>query len=292
MNTGQLECFLELAANLSYARTAEIMRLSQPAVTRQIQSLENELGVRLFRRSTRKVRLTDEGKEFLPDARNIVTTMHKAVHRFEERASGGMISFTVCCSSFASMSVVADVLAHFQKLHPNVHPEIRNMPLSQSLTRIDDESVNAAVGVRLSRGRIKGCSYRELFKSPLACVFRKGHPAEKEEKMSTDVLRKFPFILYHSPDAPQDPESYWSRITDGRAAHEIYFCDSPEAAVMMASSGLGIAVMPKVLTRKSVAGIDTRVIEDGGEVSFGVYYKTGHLTNELRDFLRLLAELE
>ena len=62
MNTVQLECFLAVADNLSFARAAEQLHITQPAVTHQISSLENELNVKLFRRTTRTVALT---KDFL-----------------------------------------------------------------------------------------------------------------------------------------------------------------------------------------------------------------------------------
>lgn len=72
MNTQQLECFATLAKTLNYARTAEQLSMTQPAVSRQIKSLENELGVQLFQRTTRSVTLTQIGWQFLPDARQIL----------------------------------------------------------------------------------------------------------------------------------------------------------------------------------------------------------------------------
>ena len=74
MNTFQLECFLAVASHLNFARAAEQMKITQPSITHQIQTLENELTVKLFRRSTRTVELTTEGHIFLSDAKNIVAT--------------------------------------------------------------------------------------------------------------------------------------------------------------------------------------------------------------------------
>ena len=70
MNTVQLECFLAVADNLSFARAAEQLHITQPAVTHQISSLENELNVKLFRRTTRTVALTNDGWE--PENRWII----------------------------------------------------------------------------------------------------------------------------------------------------------------------------------------------------------------------------
>ena len=64
MNTFQLSCYLAVANTLSFARAAQQMNISQPAITHQIKTLETELNVKLFRRSTRMVELTPEGQVF------------------------------------------------------------------------------------------------------------------------------------------------------------------------------------------------------------------------------------
>ena len=82
MNTFQLACFLMVAETLNFARAAERLSVTQPAVTHQIRSLEEELGVKLFRRSTRLVELTREGLLFTSDARTIMETAARARARF------------------------------------------------------------------------------------------------------------------------------------------------------------------------------------------------------------------
>ena len=78
MNTFQLSCFLAVAETLSFARAAEQLHVTQPAVTQQIHSLEKELDAVLFRRTTRSVKLTPEGAAFFSDARQIVALTERA----------------------------------------------------------------------------------------------------------------------------------------------------------------------------------------------------------------------
>ena len=68
MNTTRLQCFTTLAGTLNYVKTADELHMTQPAVSRQIQSLEQELGAALFHRTTRSVSLTQIGLQFLPEA--------------------------------------------------------------------------------------------------------------------------------------------------------------------------------------------------------------------------------
>lgn len=72
MNTTQLECFMEVANFLNFSRAAEHLRITQPAVSHQINTLEDELGVKLFLRSSKNVRLTPEGSQFMHYAGEIL----------------------------------------------------------------------------------------------------------------------------------------------------------------------------------------------------------------------------
>ena len=83
MNTFQLSCFLAVAEHLNFARAAEQLHVTHPAVSQQIQTLEKELNVQLFQRTTRSVKLTEEGKTFLHDARQIVEISERAKKRFD-----------------------------------------------------------------------------------------------------------------------------------------------------------------------------------------------------------------
>lgn len=89
MNTFQISCFLAVAEHLNFARAAEQLHVTQPAVTQQIHSLEKELGVSLFARTTRSVRLTQEGRLFLQDARAAVPPGHPGQSAVSERLYRG-----------------------------------------------------------------------------------------------------------------------------------------------------------------------------------------------------------
>ncbi len=83
MNTFQLNCFLAVCGSLNFARAAEQLGITQPAVTHQIHTLEDELDVKLFNRSTRSVQLTPEGILFINDAREILGISMRAKRRFQ-----------------------------------------------------------------------------------------------------------------------------------------------------------------------------------------------------------------
>ena len=81
MNTVQIECFLAVSEHLNFSRASEALKITQPAVSHQIQTLEEELGVKLFKRTSKSVSLTPEGIQFLPDAELILKTVISAKER-------------------------------------------------------------------------------------------------------------------------------------------------------------------------------------------------------------------
>ena len=83
MNIDQLECFISLANTLNYMKTSETLGLTQPAVTKQIQALENELECKLFNRTTRSVTLTNVGAAFLSDANIMIDTYNHSMDRIK-----------------------------------------------------------------------------------------------------------------------------------------------------------------------------------------------------------------
>ena len=91
MNTFQLACFLAVSDTLNFARAAQRLNVTQPAVTHQIRSLEEELNAKLFRRTTRSVELTEAGRLVLHDANRMMTIAMRAEKRFEDPAAGGAL---------------------------------------------------------------------------------------------------------------------------------------------------------------------------------------------------------
>lgn len=88
MNIFQLSCFLAVAECLNFARAAERLHVTQPAVTQQIHSLEKELNVNLFVRTTRSVKLTEAGLAFLNDAKHMVAISERAKKDLKTRTTG------------------------------------------------------------------------------------------------------------------------------------------------------------------------------------------------------------
>ena len=138
MNTFQLSCFMAVAEYLNFTQAAEKLHVTHPAVSQQIQSLEKELNVKLFQRTTRSVKLTEEGKAFLHDAEQIVAISERAKKRFDGALLGPGKLLSVGCSNFPCLFSLSEALKRLRAECPDVHPRLQVIPF-QHIYRILEE---------------------------------------------------------------------------------------------------------------------------------------------------------
>lgn len=295
MNTFQLECFLAVADYLNFAKAADHMKISQPAVTHQIQTLETELNVKLFRRTTRTVELTLEGHIFLDDARNIVELSKRAVKRFENADQMEILDFAIGCTTMAQFELLPPVLERLVQLYPNLHPKLLLVPSAQILFQLDEGTIDIALALKMNIKK-DSLNYRELTKIPSICAFRDDHPFAGKKGVTMEDIRKHNLILYHPGSASQEIIRLQNRIAETKKPSEIYFCESAEAAMVLVQAGLGVAILPNVYVFRypdihhSFSKVQECPITDAGERSFGYYYKTLKGNAPLKEFIRLLKE--
>ena len=108
MNTIQLECFIAVAEYLNFSKASRELKITQPAVSHQIQTLEEELGVKLFNRTSKSVTLTQEGILFLPDAQLILKTALSAKERLGSHEH--FISLELGCHNYMELNLFPPIL--------------------------------------------------------------------------------------------------------------------------------------------------------------------------------------
>lgn len=106
MNTTQLECFMSVANFLNFSRAAEQLRITQPAVSHQINTLEDELGVKLFHRTSKSVRLTQEGYMFTQYAGEILKVSEFSKARMKEMSQFAKARIVIGCRNTAELRLI------------------------------------------------------------------------------------------------------------------------------------------------------------------------------------------
>ena len=164
MNTVQLECFVTVAEYLNFSKASQVLKITQPAVTHQIQALEKELGTKLFLRTSKTVTLTREGVQFLGDAQLILKTALSAKERLGNREQ--YITLVLGCHNHMELSLLPPVLHDLAGEYSLLRPDIRMIPFPSLMGLIENEQVHAALSVKLEHRFAAEREIHRLFAPP------------------------------------------------------------------------------------------------------------------------------
>ncbi|HHM4862341.1 TPA: LysR substrate-binding domain-containing protein [Pseudomonas aeruginosa] len=264
MELRHLRYFIAVAEELHFGRAAERLGISQPPLSQQIQALEEEIGARLFERTNRRVELTDAGRLFLDESRQVLAQVDKAVLLARRAHLGELgelkIGFT---SSAPFTSTIPSSIHAFRKAYPDVHLDLQEMSSRQVLKALLEESLQ--VGVIRPLALPDAVHWVELFREPLVAVLRADHPlaAGSEDGLGIAALAEEPFVFF--------PRSYGTGLYDQVIALTRQAGFSPRIAqeaseamtiIGLVSAGLGVSILPASFRRTRVDGVVYRTLSD------------------------------
>lgn len=191
----QLRLFEAVAAHLSYSKAAEVMNVTQPAVSMQIQQLEAELGLQLLVKSGRKVSLSQAGEEMLRQSRRILNQVLLAeeamgVFHPTEGGYGGLLHLGVVSSAhYFAPALLMDFAKHW----PGVKFKLTVDRREKILAMLQDHQLDVAIaGYPPSEADVEAETFAQ---NPHCVVASANHPLAKKRRVDWDALRNEPFIF-------------------------------------------------------------------------------------------------
>jgi len=193
MDFEQLETFLEVARHSSFSRAGEKRFRTQPAISSQIRSLEEEVGSKLFDRSGGKVALTASGKVFqkyaesvLEARKNVITTLAEM-----ERVPRGEI--VIGANEATCLHILPEVFAEFKKQYPNVGVQITRLERAKILGSVNDNAVDfGVVSVPVDDKRL---TVVNIHCDELVMITPPGHALSRMKEITVKDLARFPLLL-------------------------------------------------------------------------------------------------
>src|SRR3954467_7728937 len=186
MELRHLRYFVAVAEELNFTRAAEKLRLAQPSLTRQVHSLEQELGVRLLDRTRNQVSLTEEGRSFLVDARRLVALSLEsitAVQRFSRGESGQLNLGYLFNFNF---DLLPATLTTFYQACPEIAVNLFDMSPAEQLRALEARKIDLAfVGLRppAAHKNIVALSWECVARHAVVVVLPVHHPLAKKRKV-------------------------------------------------------------------------------------------------------------
>jgi DNA-binding transcriptional LysR family regulator len=196
MELRHLRYFVGAAEEQHFGRAAERLHIAQPALSRQIQDLEREMGFLLFDRLPRGVRLSEAGKVFLNDARRILQDVDEAKRRAERIALGKAGTLRIGIATAVSWhGLVVDSFREFRRRQPAVELELEHL--------LSVHQVEAILSGRLDAGFVasltpwqKDLAHWEFAQDRMLLAVPKGHHLTKQEGIRLRDLRDMPFVWF------------------------------------------------------------------------------------------------
>lgn len=282
----QFRYFLAVAETLNFGRAAERLHLSQPPLSRQIQQLEEALGVALFTRAKTGVALTEAGRVFLPEARRTLAQADKAVAAVQAMRGRDAARLVVGHTTVFDPSAFTDIFDAFGRRFPQWPLIVKSRHSISLVKEIRNGTIDAAlIGLHTEAPGLKIESVRQ---EPLAVALPGHHRLARKRSIGLRELEGDPFFWFErrlNPGFYDYCQAYFDRI--GFAPTVVPEPPDHHVLLGLIAAGQGLALVPASLRSIKRNGVAFRALKEGDELSMGValVYAEGHSSEALDAFI-------
>lgn len=257
MELRHLRYFVCVAEERNIGRAALRLHISQPPLTRQIQQLEDQLGVQLFRRTNRGVEMTDAGRVLYEDALNILSMTERAAERSSKAAKGLLGRLDVAIFGSGIFDAIPRLIRAFRESHPEVSIYLHNMAKDEQIDALRHGRITLAFN-RLMRP-IDGIVSETLLNEALYVAMPTDSALAKRKYISVSELRDTPMVLYPTGARPSfiDRIHEMCRTCDFTPVVAQEVGDAVHALALVAT-GYSVTVVPHSATTIQLPGVTYR----------------------------------
>ncbi len=260
MELRHLRYFVAVAETLHFGRAANRLHMSQPTLSQQIRQLESELQAALLVRTKRRVELTDAGRLFLEEARDILAHVDQAAIN-ARRAGARDIRLRVGTGYCMDQMLLVSAVEVFNRLHPDALVEVVTMSVQRQTDALRQDRLDVAL-VR-STDAEPPLTAAELLREPLFVALPPKHRLARRERIPLPALAGEAFVLVPRDTVPVYHEMVVSLCRRAgfvpEAARE---ADHLQLLLMMVAAGSGVSLVPACARAIAVNGLILRPIDD------------------------------
>ena len=274
---GQIRAFVTVASTASFRRAADLLHLSQPALTNRIRQFEDELGLRLFDRNTRSVELTTLGRDLLPIFRRLVGEFETAVVNARDSVTRAKGVIRLACLPSCAASLLPDVIREFQQENAGVTFVVRDVVNNNIASLVRSREVDFGIGVEEEAH--SDLEWTRLVRDELHVVYARSGPSpsdtsacdpdtargtDSETASCTELLASRALILMSRGSSVRErvDEMLASLGIPTLATCEVNYMST---AVALVQAGLGITILPSTAVElKTQADVRSQPIDVPG----------------------------
>jgi DNA-binding transcriptional LysR family regulator len=289
MELRQLRYFIAVAEELSFVRGAARVGISQPPLSRQIANLEIEIGTRLFDRNKHGVSITEAGRVFYDEVRQILARLDAAVKTAVRAAHGHIGSLAIGFGGAATYTFMPSLLRRFRTEFPNVELLLQHMPMTRQFDALMEKRID--IGFLILPVQSEALATKLMLRDPLVVAMPSGHPLSKSKSVMLSALAGYDFIV----STRNSGLSFHHKILQlcsraGFAPHIVQEMSTMESVISLVSTGVGISIVPS--TRKlRIPEVEYRPIRDRAAViDFGMAWHRDGVSPVVETFIKLASK--
>jgi DNA-binding transcriptional LysR family regulator len=294
MELRHLRYFSAVAEALNFTRAAKKLRVAQPALSRQIRDLEEELGVRLLERGPRAVQLTEAGTAFHKEARAILVAADTAVQSVRAVARGERGEIHVGYAPTPSVELLPCVLHAFQNLAPDVRVILYDLSSEEMLRGLSEGKLQACLMVEPSSRALRRLKFDLLREYPMCVAVRRGHAFARMTTVPLPSLAGVPLVSYTKANYPD----YHAMLVElfaplGRTPQIVEEHDSGPGLIAATEIGRGVAIVPSCMAMLAGGRLELRPITPPQKpLRAGIAHDPGQLTACAEQFVTAARSLK
>jgi LysR family hca operon transcriptional activator len=291
MELRHLRYFVAVAEELNFTRAAQQLNTAQPSLSQQIKQLEREVGVPLLDRSKRHVALTQGGKVFLAEAKEILAHLDRAVQRAARAQQGKFTELSIGVVPAAEIKILPKLIPLVERRLPKVRLVFHNLPSAEQKRMLATGSLD----IGLLRGPLEDprLEVEHILWEKLVAGLPAGHALARKKTVSLRQLNDVPFIMVSrkgSPELHDAVQTFCERAgLHPRVAQQ---ADNVLGNLNMIRAGIGFALLPDYAASILPHGVVVKALgwTSAPVVSLVVAHRRGKQTAPMIEFKKLLRE--
>lgn len=290
MNHKLMQSFMAVAEELHFGRAAARLHISQPPLTKQIQQLEQAMGVRLLERTKRKVELTAAGRVFLDEVRAVLQQTEQAVELARKAARGETGHLAVGFIDAAIYSVVPSVVQRFTKRYPEVELSLTDLRIPNQVRAVAERQLDIGfVHPPVVHNALK---VESILVEPLIVALPETHRLASEAEVALADLASEALIQFPRSINPSLYDEIVGLCRSSGFSPRIVREATPKQTIIgLVSVGLGVSLLPACLQNLRRSGVVYRPIQGRTlSIDTSIIYRHEQPSPVLKAFLDIVRE--
>jgi DNA-binding transcriptional LysR family regulator len=292
-----LRYFVAVAEELNFRRAAERLFIAQPPLSQQIRDLEEELGVLLFDRTHRQVRLTVAGQVFLEDAYQLLAQVDRARGRAKRASKGELGQLTIGYTSFVHCPLFRVILQRYRARYPDVDIVLHDLVTIEQMKRLDSNALDISfathASLALSSAEETQLTQQCILREPVVAVVPKNHPLAGKSPLPFSALAEEPWIWFARQYDPTTYD-YMTHLFDhvGFRPQVTQEVNQLQIVISLVAAGLGVGLVTASTERlASQDVVYLELVNPTPWAEFSVVWRKDDTSPLLQAFLAIVREV-